>query len=215
MMAKLKRERQKEDLRKHILDTAKVLFKQEGYEATSIRKIASAIGYSPTTIYLYYKDKSEIVHALHGEGFNLLNSRLAVLAHVENPFERLKAMGRIYMQFAMEHSDYYEVMFIMKEPISYLVNYCANEEWAEGSQAFYALLSTMEGCMQMGYFSDQNPMPTVMLVWSFMHGLCAMKIVGHLDHIATKKNLLPEPSELMEQTFLCFVQMVEKTRKAP
>jgi AcrR family transcriptional regulator len=209
---KQKKERYKEDLRKHIMDAAKVLFKEEGYEATSIRKIASAIGYSPTTIYLYYKDKSEIIHALHTEGFNLLNSRFSVLAQVEDPFERLKAMGRIYMQFAVENSDFYEVMFIMKEPIAYLVNYCENEEWAEGSQAFYALLNTVEACMEQGYFTNQPPKQTAMLIWAFMHGLCAMKIVGHLDHIAKKKNILPEPEMVMEQTFLCFVQMIERTK---
>ena len=44
----------KEDLKQSILDAAKKLFIKEGYEATSIRKIAAEIEFSPTTIYLYY-----------------------------------------------------------------------------------------------------------------------------------------------------------------
>ena len=212
MVPKHKKERPKEDLRKQILDAAKVVFKQEGFEATSIRKIASAIGYSPTTIYLYYKDKSDIIHALHTEGFALLNSRFSVLAMVEHPFERLKAMGRIYMQFAMEHGDFYEVMFIMREPIEYLANYCQNEEWMEGSTAFYALLQSVEACMAEGYFKNYEPIQMVMVIWAFMHGLCTMKIVGHLDQIATNKSQLPDPGTLMEDTFQAFVRLIESTK---
>lgn len=212
MVPKNKKERPKEDLRKQILDAAKMLFKQEGYEATSIRKIASAIGYSPTTIYLYYKDKSEIIHALHTEGFGLLNSRFAVLAMVESPFERLKAMGRIYLQFALEHSDYYEVMFIMREPIDFVSNYCQDEEWTEGASAFHSLLQSVEACMTEGYFKGYEPIKMVMLVWAFMHGLCTMKICGHLDHIATTKSLLPEPGTLLEETYQTFIRLIESTK---
>ncbi|MEJ0102030.1 MAG: helix-turn-helix domain-containing protein [Bacteroidota bacterium] len=108
----------KVDLKQSILAAAKKLFLEDGYEATSIRKIAAEIEFSPTTIYLYYKDKNEIAHALHEEGFKILSERFTVLAQVEHPFERLKAMGRIYMQFALENIDFYEIMFIMKEPLA-------------------------------------------------------------------------------------------------
>ncbi|VTQ03121.1 TetR/AcrR family transcriptional regulator [Sphingobacterium daejeonense] len=70
-----KKLKHKEDLRTLILEAAKKLFVQEGYEATSIRKIAKEIGFSPTTIYLYYKDKSDIVYALHQVGFGILRDR--------------------------------------------------------------------------------------------------------------------------------------------
>ena len=64
-----RKERHKEDLKKDILTAAKELFTEKGFEATSIRAIAEKIEYSPATIYLYYKDKNEIVHALHQDGF--------------------------------------------------------------------------------------------------------------------------------------------------
>jgi AcrR family transcriptional regulator len=63
-----RRSKHKENLRQAILDAAKKLFLRDGYHATSIRKIAQEIEFSPTTIYLYYKDKAEIAHALHIEG---------------------------------------------------------------------------------------------------------------------------------------------------
>ena len=47
-----RKSKQKEELRQNILDAAKRLFLKEGYHATSIRKIAKEIEFSPTTIYL-------------------------------------------------------------------------------------------------------------------------------------------------------------------
>ena len=117
MGIKERKEKHKEELKLKILDSAKSLFLKQGYEATSLRKIAEQVEISPTTIYLYYKDKSDIIYALHQEGFKLLGAQFLVLQQVEDPFERLKAMGRIYMSFALENPDFYELMFIMKEPL--------------------------------------------------------------------------------------------------
>lgn len=46
------------------------IIEQEGYEKLSVRKIAAKIEYSPTTIYLYYKDKSEIITDMSDELYN-------------------------------------------------------------------------------------------------------------------------------------------------
>ncbi|MGL1180856.1 TetR/AcrR family transcriptional regulator, partial [Vibrio parahaemolyticus] len=54
-----RKEKQKLELKRLILDASMKLFVEEGFENVSIRKIADLIEYSPTTIYLYFKDKNE------------------------------------------------------------------------------------------------------------------------------------------------------------
>ena len=88
MGIKERKEKHREDLRMKILDAAKVLFLRDGYDATSIRKIAEKIEFSPTTIYLYYKDKADIMFALHQEGFKLLGEIHINSPHCFKPFER-------------------------------------------------------------------------------------------------------------------------------
>lgn len=61
MTIKKRRDIEKIAMKKKIKDAAIELIEEEGYEKLSIRKIASKIEYSPTTIYLYYKDKAEII----------------------------------------------------------------------------------------------------------------------------------------------------------
>lgn len=207
-----RKSRHKVDLKKSILDAAKKLFLEEGYEATSIRKIAAEIEFSPTTIYLYYKDKNEIAHALHEEGFKMLSEKFMVLAQVEHPFERLKAMGRIYMQFALQNHDFYEIMFIMKEPILGISEECSEDEWDEGKRAFTTLVQTIDDCQRVGYFSGFEKHAFSLMVWSTMHGLCTMKIHGQLDLVVQKKEILVEIEDPFTHTYNCFVQMLEKLK---
>ncbi|GAA4792282.1 TetR/AcrR family transcriptional regulator [Olivibacter ginsenosidimutans] len=214
MGIKERKERHREDLRLRILDAAKVLFLKDGYEATSIRKIAAAIEFSPTTIYLYYKDKTDIVYALQKEGFKLLRTKFSALANVDNPFERLKGMGRTYLRFATENNEFYELMFVMKEPLTYLENTCGGEGeegWDDGIEAFNALVNTIAGCQEEGYFTGQDTKVFSLLVWSTLHGLCTLSLHGHLDHVV-EKNLLEMPDEghFLTVVFDSFVKFLEQ-----
>ncbi|MCU0376473.1 MAG: TetR/AcrR family transcriptional regulator [Chitinophagaceae bacterium] len=61
--------KEKEELKTLILRAAKKLFVEKGIEQTTIRNIANAIEYSVGTVYVYYKDKNDILHELHTQGF--------------------------------------------------------------------------------------------------------------------------------------------------
>src|SRR3954447_23130249 len=125
-----RKERQKEELKTKILQAAKELFMERGFEETSIRNIAEKIEYSPTTIYLYFKDKDAIFHELHDEAFLMMRSKFSVLQYISDPFERLKAIGKIYLDFAMENKELYDLMFILDAPMKVLQK--EDCEWDEG-----------------------------------------------------------------------------------
>lgn len=214
MGIKERKERHREDLKAAILEAAKKLFIKEGYEATSIRKIAAEIEFSPTTIYLYYKDKTDIAYALHQEGFNLLRERFQVLSHVEQPFERLKAMGRVYIQFAFDHPDFYELMFVMREPMAYLEAHHPEEEWPEGERLFDFLVGAVASCKADGYFPDTGTQEMAMLAWGAVHGLSSLYIMGHFKHMAEK--CMPgsalDTQQFLDNTFQSFVAIISASK---
>src|SRR5215211_3409773 len=94
-----RKKKEKEDKRTLILDAARKIFLEKGFTQASIRNIAEEIEHSPGTIYLYFRDKDEIFHALHEEGFGRMLEKMEPLRFVSDPFERLKAMGRVYLDF--------------------------------------------------------------------------------------------------------------------
>ena len=69
MGIKERQERDREAVRRAILDAARELFVTEGYQNVSIRKIAERIEYSPAAIYGYFSSKDDIFFALAEEGF--------------------------------------------------------------------------------------------------------------------------------------------------
>lgn len=207
-----RKEKYKEDLKRKILEAAITVFTKQGYEATSIRKIAAEIEFSPTTIYLYYKDKLDIVYALHQEGFRRLGEQFKSLRTVDHPFERLKAMGRTYIRFSLENKDFYELMFVMKDPLIYLDTRCgANSEegWEEGEQVFDALLDTVSACQDKGYFKGQDLAVFSLLVWSTVHGLCTLSMHGHLEHVATEHDLTQKETRVIDAAFEQFIALLD------
>src|ERR1700742_2633734 len=102
-----RKEKQKLEIRKLILDASMKLFVEEGFGNVTIRKIADLIEYSPTTVYLYFKDKDEIFYSLHDIGFEKMHAFNQHLATIQNPLLRLHKMGENYLRFGMENSEYY------------------------------------------------------------------------------------------------------------
>jgi AcrR family transcriptional regulator len=209
-----RKERHKEDLKKDILTAAKQLFTEKGFEATSIRAIAEKIEYSPATIYLYYKDKNEIVHALHQDGFNLLLQHFSKIDFEQPAFLRLIALGKAYMQFAFDHPDVYALIFSMKEPMQHVTD--CEKEWHEGDRAFSILYKTVEDCKQEGYFKGLESVGLSFMIWSSMHGLCTLHTSGHLEHMASScaevTALNMDVSTLLEHNFNTFMTLLEKLK---
>ena len=108
--------RDRETVRRAILDAARELFVAEGFNNVSIRKIAERIEYSPAAIYGYFPSKDDIFFALAEEGFRLLCDRGAgpraaradqppSLDHVRGIFTRL-------YEFSRDHPQYFALMFV-------------------------------------------------------------------------------------------------------
>lgn len=201
-----RKEREKEDLRKKILEAAKGLFLEKGYDQTSIRNIAEKIEYSPTTIYLYFKDKDSIFYALHSEGFCLFNNRMSVLQSVADPFERLKAMGKIYIEFCKENKELYDLMFIQESPMNCLEE--NNESWDEGKASFTFLKQTVSECMDKGYFPENDVEATSFFIWSTMHGMCSLQIRNRTCQVISESN----QENIVEYGYSVLISMLENLK---
>src|ERR1700743_3328505 len=90
--------------RDEILLAAKKLFLKEGYEATTIRRIADEVGVSAPALYLYFKDKEAIMLALCDQTFGFMLDELAEIDKPgAPPVEKLRHCGEAYVRFALQH----------------------------------------------------------------------------------------------------------------
>lgn len=201
MTVATRKQREKEEMRQLILEAAKAIFLEKGYELTSIRTIAERIEYSPGTIYLYFKEKDDIFHALHEEGFKRLISQMSPLQFVQDPYERLKAMGRIYMDFAKNNRDFYDLMFIMQAPM----NMELKDKWEMGDRTLDHLKAVIKACQETGRFKDKNVDYMAFYIWSTMHGMCALYCRDRCNAFDDV-----ESTVLLENGFNIFIEMLDK-----
>src|SRR5262245_26978701 len=102
MGIKERQERDREAVRRGILDAARELFVREGYANVSIRKIAERIEYSPAAIYSYFPSKDDIFYALAEEGFRLLHRPYPAGEENLPPLAQLREMLWHFYQFSHE-----------------------------------------------------------------------------------------------------------------
>jgi AcrR family transcriptional regulator len=195
-----RKEREKLEMQEKIIKTAMKLFIKEGIENVSMRKIADKIEYSPGAIYSYFKDKGEILHAIHTEGFEMLYALQKSLDTISNPYERLSKMGKLYMQFAFDNPDYYDLMFIAK---GVAVKITEKNEWDAGQRSYDSLRSTVKECIEQGYMIESNVDAATFAIWGFVHGMAALIIRGRCAMIPEEqiKHMVNGSLEFMYNNF--------------
>ncbi len=111
MGLKERREREKIERRKQILDAARRVLFQKGIIAASMNLIAKEAELSVGTLYLYFKNKEELFAALQREGLDIL------LEMIKNggdkgkcPADSLEKMALAYYDFSREQKKYFEIM---------------------------------------------------------------------------------------------------------
>ena len=196
-----RKEREKVELKTRIMGAARQLFIEKGFENTSMRNIANLIEYSPGTIYHYFKDKGEIFHALHAEGFMELGRRMEVLNSVIDPMERLKAMGKTYYSYGLENPEMYNLMFIEVAPVEFLED---ENNWTEGAIVHGGLRKTVSECIDAGHFTGHDLEPLTYMIWSVVHGMVALKIRRRCEVVP-----MDQKEDIVERAYSSFLKILD------
>lgn len=191
-----KQEKERPDIKRMILDASMKLFTEEGFEKVSIRKIAQIIGYSPTTIYLYFKDKNEILFDLCEQGFVRMGMANLDLHQINNPLLRLHKMGENYIRFGLENPEFYDLMFIQEAPIDKLKE-MNNPDWKSGDMALNLLKTIIQDCMDKGYMEKADVNAVSMAIWSMVHGMVSLAIRKRFEHLVDKEMVIHTMSQSM------------------
>ena len=171
-----RREREKQELRQQILDTARTLFARDGYESVTMRKIAEAIEYSPTAIYLYFKDKDQLINELCHADFRALAREFQKIAEVRDPIEGLRKTGLSYIEFGLRYPNHYRLMFMTPHP-----PHTPEMEADKGNpeQDAYAFVRVIVSqCIEAGLFRKEfsDVEAVSQILWASVHGIVSLQI---------------------------------------
>jgi AcrR family transcriptional regulator len=173
MKGTIKRETDKDKMRGLILDTAMKLFLREGYERVTLRAIAREMDYSPGIIYWYFKNKNDILFALHAIGFEKLDAKQQETQAIKDPWKRLLRSAENYLSFALKNPEYYDLMFIMRGPAKMMKE---KRNWTSGLASYEMLKKGMRECIAAGHLIRTNADVAAFAFWSFLHGMASIII---------------------------------------
>lgn len=181
MSSSQRREREKQELRGRILDAARELFAEHGFEAVTMRKIAERIEYTATALYFHFPDKEALVRELCMHDFLVLGEKMSTLAAHADPVERLGEVGRAYARFAVSHPQHYRVMFMMP-------NRSRKEDAAEwhgdpARDAYAFLKWTVQEAIDSGRFRPEfaDAELASQVAWAAIHGVVSLQITHGQD----------------------------------
>jgi AcrR family transcriptional regulator len=203
MGLKERKQRDKEEMKRLILKCARELFLDEGFDKVTIRRIADKMEYSPTTIYLYFSDKDEILFALHKEGFELLYKQQLSLFKLTDPLEKLRNHAMVYVNFARQNPEFYTLMFLQEGPARVIEKL---ESWTEAEPCYDFLRQTVKQVLSQ--LSDESDPEVLTLIhWSFLHGLASLMAEKRLF------NIPGESREILVQSAIdSFIDRIQATK---
>ncbi|MEZ4364476.1 MAG: TetR/AcrR family transcriptional regulator [Kofleriaceae bacterium] len=161
-------------MRRLITSAAQRLFLTEGYESTTIRRIAEAIEYTPGAIYSYFKDKDAILYALHQQGFIELERRLlTTLTPGQRALVQLRELGQAFLAFSRDNPEMYHLMFVAHATSRALH---AADEWPEGKRVYDALRGLVVRAIAEGEIRPGDPEVIAFGLWAIAHGAATLEI---------------------------------------
>ena len=187
MGVKERRAREKEQLRRQILSAARELFVNEGYENVSMRKIADKIEYSPTTIYLYFKDKADLLDSVCKETLlNLLNTLERLNRDKSDPVETLRKSGQAYVEFGLKYPQDYKLTFVIRPQFQKSLGL---QEGSVGEKVFNYLRAMVSECIRQKLFRQADVETTGQVLWAAVHGVTLL-LIDFPDFPWTEKDKL-------------------------
>ena len=175
-------------LRREILDQARALLLSGGYPELSMRKIAGAIGCTPTSIYLYFESKDALLHALVDEGMELLRTRLEEAAEGSGPArQRLGQLCRAYADFSLANPEYYEVMFSLRAP---RIDRYPAENYRRARRNLEVFSEVLAAADRSGEAEIPDPFLAASVIWSALHGALALCHAGRIDRALDRTHFL-------------------------
>lgn len=198
-MARRKKEPQSTH-RKNIAMAAEKLFMEKGIENTSMNDISSASGYSKATLYVYFKNKEELVGVLVLESMQKLYNYISIaMESSSDTKERYDEICHALLKYQEEYPFYFKMVLetinIDFEATNYLPE--EKETFMVGEQINDLIADFLKSGIASGQIRpDIEILPTIFSFWGMISGLVQIA--------ANKEEYIGQQMGLSKEQFLFY-----------
>ena len=189
-----------------MLKASLALIEEGGLDRLSMREVARKAGVSHQAPYHYFADREAILAAIAGEGFAKLGQALArAAADAGVPAEAVEAMGRAYVEFALRHPAYFQVMFRADAvPLERYPDARKQED-----EAFGRLVEGIDQALAGQPAETRRKL--AIASWALVHGLATLILEGSLARkVGVPKTQQKQLADEVIGTFASLLQGIAK-----
>lgn len=170
-----------------ILAAARNILDHEGIPAVAMRPIAERVGITPMAIYRHYTDRAGLLNAIANDGFQKLADHMQAIPLNGSVEARLARLGDIFVDFALQFPNLYELMFLAPRQGARLYP----RDFKDGrSPTFIPSVKLLEEAMRTGELRRDDPVEIAFELSALSHGLIVLYRGGRVGLSAKNFRML-------------------------
>jgi AcrR family transcriptional regulator len=165
--------------RERLVEAGARLLERDGPEALKARKVAAEIGASTMAVYTHFGGMNGLLEAIVAASFERFGAALASAPTTDDPMADFFAMGYAYREFALASPQRYRLMFGLASPQLFVA---PTAEIPVAAATFDQLVNAVGRIVASGRIRSDDVIDLAGRVWSMIHGVVLLEIVGTFGH---------------------------------
>jgi len=166
------------DTAHRILDAARTIVAEEGADAVSMRRVATAAGITPMAIYRHFADRGALLRAVADDLGTQLREVWVTPDPQADPETLVREQLRRFLDFALGRPRLYR--FLMIDGWSQARRYPQDFRESEGP-AFARIVDLVADLMARGAWRPDDPLEVALTLTSQTQGMVQLYLSGRMD----------------------------------
>ncbi len=163
--------RERELRRRAILEAAKEVFLEKGFEASRMEDIAERCELGKGTLYFYFRSKEDLYLALLQEGVNELFGRIEKKLEEGGEVEEvLRRVGEEFWNFYEDNKAFFRLFVFGRRRLSFIPEELGRSNVERGMRYLQRFSELLEKGIEKGTFKKDDPWKLALLCWALMMG---------------------------------------------
>lgn len=165
------------DQRDKILACACDLYLEDGLDGFSMRKLAKQVGVTAPALYRHFESREHVILDVIREAYREFIGALYHALEGPTPLERFFMAAEQYLEFALKHPRWYELLFISPGQLGMVA--LPDDLEAQGCGVHQFWVDRVRECMDEGILTEGDPVKTSLTMWAHAHGMLTLYHNGH------------------------------------
>ena len=163
------------DVRRRLLEAAALLLAEDGPDALTARRLASAAQTSTMAVYTHFGGMPALVKEIVVEGFTRLDAHQSSVPPTDDPVADLYDLAMAYRQNALTNPHLYAVMFGATSLKGFQLT---DDDMEIGRNSFAILVGFVARAIESGQLRRDDPARVAAQVWTAIHGYVMLELAG-------------------------------------